>query len=167
MEVKVTIAGNEMSIPVTPEQEAELQKKYETQFMANFFRETSREIRREYDFNFDETDCLVDTLFHIYFNPQELCEAIIAGTYFTQVRETAEGIVTERAKTFRVTVHYEGAFDVVVKAENEDEARRLVNNASHYELMDKIELADAALEVSHLEEDNTIEEDKIDIDGLA
>lgn len=164
MEVKVNIAGQEMNVPVAPEQEAELQKKYEIQFMANFFRETSREIRREADFTTNETDCLVDTLFHAYPNPQELCEAIIADNYFTQVKEFAEEIVKERPKTYRVTVHYEGAFDVVVRAEDEREAERIVNDLSHYDLVDKIELADAEMEVDHTEEDDTVEEWEVDFD---
>ena len=164
MEVKVNIAGNEMSVPVSPEQEAELQKKYEVQFMANFFRETSREIRRDYDFTTDETDLLVDELFHAYPNPQELCEAIIADNYLKQVEELADGIVDERPKTYRVTVHYEGAFDVVVRAENEDEAKMLVNTLNHYDLIGKIELADAEMEVDHTEEDDTVEEWEVDFD---
>ena len=164
MEVKVNLAGNEISIPVTPEQEAELTKKYEVQFMSNFFRETSREIRHQAFFTTEETELLLDELFHAYPNPQELCEAIIADNYFTQVKEFAEEIVKERLKTYRVTVHYEGAFDVVVRAKNEDEAEMFVNNISHYDLIDKIELADAEMEVDHAEEDDTAEEWEVDFD---
>ena len=111
MTVKVNLAGQDVEVPVTPEQEAELKKKFEVQFMSNFFRETSREIRHEVDFTTEETDLLVDDLHRAYPNPQELCEAIIADNYLNRVQELADGIVEERAKYYRVTVHYEGSFD--------------------------------------------------------
>lgn len=167
MEVKVNIAGQEMNVPVTPEQEAELKKKYEIQFIATFFRETSREVRQSYNFTTDETDCLVDTLFHAYPNYQELCEAIIAGTYFKQVEEAAVGIVDEREKYYRVTVRYEGEFDVKVRATSEEAAEDYVKYASHYDLADLLadNVADAEFDVTYVDEDCYLTEHDIDFDA--
>ena len=162
MEVKVTIAGNEMSIPVTPEQEAELKKKYEVQFLSTFFRETSREIRQNYDFTTDETDLLVDGLFHAYPNPQELYEVIIADNYLTQIEEMALGIVEEQAKTYRVTMHYEGDFDIIVKAQSQEDARMAARDLNHCDLIDFIELADADIQYYDSYEDDDILERDID-----
>jgi len=166
MNVKVNLAGQEIEVPVTPEQEAELrkqcaaetEKQYEIQFMANFFRETSREIRQQYEFTTDETDLLVDELFHTYPHQQDVCDAIIADNYLKQVRELADGIVEERVKIYRVTVHYEGDFDVFVKARNEDEARGLVEDAPRYDIAAFVEPVEADFEVESVEEDDTASE---------
>ena len=174
MNVKVNIAGQEIEVAVTPEQEAELkkqcaadtEKQYEIQFMANFFRETSREIRREADFTTDETDLLVDELFHAYPNPQELCEAIIADKYLKQIQELADGIVEERTKIYRVTVRYEGEFELLVKARSEEEAEEFVNDISNYELADYVDAAEADFEVDYVCEDKTgAREEDVDFDA--
>ena len=166
MEVKVNIAGNEIEVSVTPEQEAELQKKYETQFMANFFRETTREIRQNHDFTADETAQLVDELFHAYPNLQELCEVIIEDTYFKQVKDLADGIVKERAKVYRVTVSYSGEFDILVKARSKDEAEKFVNSLSDYDLAQCVDAVDAEFEVDYIAEDDSIEEWAVDFDAM-
>ena len=173
MNVIVNIAGQDIEVAVTPEQEAELrkqcaaetEKQYEIQFMANFFRETTREIRREADFTTDETDLLVDELFHAYPNPQELCEAIIADNYLKQVQELADGIVEERVKIYRVTVHYEGTFDVLVKAHNEDEAAEFVDSADVYDLSRYVDAEEADFEVDCAEEAYTADEWAVDFDA--
>lgn len=173
MNVKVNIAGQEIEVAVTSEQEAELrkqcaaetEKQYEIQFMANFFRETSAEIRREADFTTDETDLLVDELFHAYPNPQELCMAIIADNYLKQVRELADGIVGERARIYRVTVHYEGTFDVLVKARNEDEAAEFVDDAPYYDLANFVDATEADFEAGRTEEDDSASEWAVDFDA--
>ena len=167
MEVKVNIAGQEMNVPVAPEQEAELQKQCEIKFMATFFRETSREIRQNYNFVTEETDCLVDTLFHAYPNLQELCEAIIANTYFKQVEEMAEGIVDERVKYYRVTVHYKGEFELAVKATSEEAAEDFVNDLDHYTLSDFLSdnAEDAEFDVNYASEDCYLTDHEIDFDA--
>jgi hypothetical protein len=174
MNVKVNLAGQEIEVPVTPEQEAELiqqcaadtEKQYKIQFMTNFFRETSREIRREADFTTDETDLLVDELFHTYPNPQELCEAIIADNYLKQVQELADSIVEERAKIYRVTVRYEGEFEVLVKANDKDEAEDYVNNLSFYDLADYVDATEAEFDVDFTREDTTgATEEDVDLDA--
>jgi hypothetical protein len=165
MNVKVTVAGQEVEVPVTPEQEANLKRQCEIQFMSNFFRETSREIRRAANFTADETDLLVDELFHPYPNPQELCEAIIAGTYFEQIEELADGIVSERSKIYRVTVRYEGEFEVLVKAHDKDEAETFVDNISHYDLSDYADILDASFEVDCIKEDKFADENEADFDA--
>lgn len=174
MNVKVNIAGQEIEVAVTPEQEAELrkqcaadtEKQYEIQFMATFFRETSREIRRDADFTTDETDLLVDELFHAYPNIQEVCEAIIEDKYLKQVQELADGIVEERAKIYLVTVHYEGTFGVLVKANSEEEAAKFVNDASHYDLVDFVDIYEADFEADYTREDTTgASEDEVDFDA--
>ena len=165
MNVKVNIAGQEIEVSVTPEQETELRNKYVIQFMANFFRETSREIRREADFTADETDLLVDELFHAYPNPQELCEAIIADNYLKQVQELADGIVKERAKVYRVTVCYSGEVDILVKAHNKDEAEEFVNSLSDHDLAQYVDAVDAEFEVDYIAEDDTVEEWAVDFDA--
>ena len=174
MNVKVNIAGQEIEVAVTPEQEAELrkqcaaetEKQYEIQFMANFFRETSRNIRYIADFTADETDLLVDELFHAYPNPQELCEAIIADNYLKQIQELADGIVEERTKIYRVTVHYAGEFDVLVKAHDKDEAEAFVNNINHYDLVDFVDAYDADFEADYTREDTTgASENEVDFDA--
>ena len=173
MNVKVNIAGKEIEVAVTPEQEAELrkqcaadtEKQYEIQFMANFFRETSSEIRREADFTTDETDLLVDELFHAYPNPQELCVAIRTDNYLKQIQELVDGIVEERAKIYRVTVCYEGSFDVLVKARNEDEAAEFVKDAPYYDLADYVDATEADFEVDYVREDTTgAREEDVDFD---
>lgn len=173
MNVKVNIAGQEIEVAVTPEQEAELkkqcaaetEKQYEIQFMANFFRETAREIRREADFTTDETDLLVDELFHAYPNPQELCEAIIADNYLKQVQELADGIVEERTKIYLVTVRYKGEFGVFVKAHNEDEAEAFVDNIDAFDLARYVDAAEADFEVDGVEEDEFVEDWAVEFDA--
>ena len=166
MNVKVNIAGQEIEVAMTPEQEAILQKKHEDQFMANFFRETSREIRREADFTTDETELLVDELFHAYPNPQELCEAIIADNYLKQVQESADGIVEERAKIYRVTVRYNGEFEVLVKARSEDEAAEFVADAPHYDLVDFVDAYEVDFEADDAREDTSgASENEVDFDA--
>ena len=165
MNVKVNIAGQEIEVAVTPEQETELQKKYEIQFMASFFRETSSEIRREADFTPDETDLLVDELFHAYPNQQELCEAIRADNYLKQIQELADGIVAERAKIYRVTVRYEGEFEVFVKAHSKDEATEFVNDIDRYDLAQYVDAVDADFDVDYTVEDDTIEEWAVEFDA--
>ena len=173
MNVTVNIAGQEIEVAVTPEQEAELrkqcaaetEKQYEIQFMANFFRETSREIRREADFTTDETDLLVNELFHAYPNPQELCVAIRTDNYLKQIQELADGIVEERAKVYRVTVQYAGEFEILVKAHNKDEAEEFVNSLSDYTLADYVDASDAEYEVDYIAEDRFADETDTDFDA--
>ena len=165
MEVKVNVAGQEIRVPLTPEQKAELDRQYEVEFMSNFFRETSSEIRRNANFTTDETDLLVDELFHPYPNLQELCEAIIADRYLGQVEELADGIVEDRAKYYRVTMKYSGEFEVVVKATSKEEARDYVETLTHYDLCDKISAEDAFMEVDYVDEDSFIEDYEVDFDA--
>jgi hypothetical protein len=174
MNVKVNIAGQEIEVAVTPEQEAELrkqcaaetEKQFEIQFMANFFRETSIEIRRNREFTTDETDLLVDELFHAYPNPQELCVAIRTDNYFRQVIELADGIVEERSKIYRVTVRYEGEFDILVKAHSDADIEDFVNNVDLYELSHYPDLLEANYEVDYIREDTTgASENEVDFDA--
>lgn len=166
MKVTVNIAGQDMELPVTPEVEADLDRKYEIRFMSNFFRETSREIRQNYNFTTEETDLLVDELFHAYPNPQELCEAIIADTYLKQIEELADGIVEERVKYYRVTVRYAGEFDVKVKATSKEVAEDYVKDLDHYTLAEFLidDAADAEFDVVYVDEDSRITEHDVDFD---
>ena len=173
MNVKVTLAGQDIEVPVTPEQEAELrkqcaadtEKQYEIQFMSNFFRESSQHIRHIAEFTEDETNLLVDELHHIYPNIQAVGEAVAFDTYLKQVQEFADGIVAERVKIYRVTVQYSGEFEVLVKAHNKDEAEDFVGSLSDYDLAQYADPVDAEYEVDYTAEDDTIEEWAVDLDA--
>lgn len=163
MNVKVNMAGQEIEVPVTPEQEVDLRKQYEIQFMSNFFRDSSQNIRYSACFTTSETDLLVDELHHAYTNLKEVCSAIALDKYLTQVQELADGIVSERSKIYRVTVRYEGEFDVLVKATDADEAEDYVNNLGYYDLADYIDRAD--FDVDYTREDTNADEAYVDFDA--
>ena len=165
MEVKVNIAGQEIDVVVSPEQELEIRRKVEIKMLSDFFIESSKEIRQSADFTEDETNLLVDELHHAYPHIKDVGEAVALDKYFAQVKELADGIVEERTKIYRITVRYEGTFDVLVKARDKDEASEVVDDASYYDLASYVDAEEAEFEIDYVREDSNASEYEIDIDA--
>ena len=66
---------------------------------------------------------------------------VATGQFNINASKIAEQIIEDRVKVYRVTVNFSGSFDLIVKATDEDSARRYVDNMDSWEMDDFVKSA--------------------------